>query len=162
MPRKGSESDTLRLFDFYLGRLPLKRSLRQQVKLFLLLFWLPAVLAVGQPAQKTGTPTVLGTAVYYNDRMNGRVVALKGERYDSGALTAATHTTFPLGSTVRVTNLKNHKSVVVRVNDRMNPRSKSTIDLSRKAAETIDIIQAGHARVSIELVGRPPHVSKTH
>jgi peptidoglycan lytic transglycosylase len=133
----------------------LKQSLRQQLKLSLAVLLLPAALAAA-------TQTVIGTAVYYNDRMNGRNVALKGEKYDSGDLTAATHSVFPLGSKVRVTNLKNHKSVEVRVNDRMNPKSKMTIDLSRKAAETIDIIQAGHARVRIELITGPPHVSKTH
>lgn len=92
--------------------------------------------------------------MYYNDKMNGHLVALKGEKYDSGALTAATHTNFPLGSMVKVTNLTNHKSVVVKVNDRMNPKSKSVIDLSRKAAEEIDLIHAGHARVSVTMADK--------
>jgi len=102
------------------------------------------------PARKSGPRTVTGTAVYYSDKMQGRGLAMKGEKYDSAALTAATHSGFPLGSTVKVTNLSNHKSVTVKVNDRMNPRSKSVIDLSRKAAEEIDLIHAGHARVRVE------------
>lgn len=96
--------------------------------------------------------TVTGTAVYYNDKMDGKALAMKGEKYDKNALTAATHSGFPLGSMVKVTNLKNQKSVTVKVNDRMNPKSKSAIDLSRKAAEEIDLIHAGHARVKIEPV----------
>ena len=86
--------------------------------------------------------------------MNGRITAMKGEKYDSNALTAATHTTFPLGSNVRVTNLRNRKSVTVRVNDRVNPRSRAAIDLSKKAAEQLDIVRFGHATVRIQQVGR--------
>jgi rare lipoprotein A len=137
----------------------LKTSL--QSKLLVLLFLSAAELVFPRPATKT-TQTVIGNAVYYNDRMNGRNVAQKGETYNRNALTAATHTVFPLGSTVRVTNLRNHKSVVVKVNDRMSPRSKAVIDLSRKAAETIDLIHAGHARVRVQLVSSPPPPSKRH
>jgi rare lipoprotein A len=135
----------------------LKTFLRKQSELFLALFLLFAVTAAAQPP-RPAPRSVTGTAVYYNDNMNGRNVAMKGEKYDRNRLTAATHGTFPLGSTVRVTNLTNRKSVVVRVNDRMNPRSKQTIDLSRKAAETLGMIRAGRARVRIEMVSSPPRV----
>ncbi len=77
---------------------------------------------------------------------------MKGEKYDNNALTAATHSTFPMGSTVKVTNLSNHKTVSVKVNDRMNPKSRQVIDLSKKAAEELDLIHAGHGRVSVEMV----------
>jgi len=93
-----------------------------------------------------------GTAVYYSDKMEGKTVSLKGEKYHKDALTAATHGYYPLGGTLKVTNLSNQKSVTVKINDRMNPRSKATIDLSRKAAEEIDMIHSGHAKVRIELV----------
>ena len=98
--------------------------------------------------------TVTGTAVYYSDKMDGKTLAMKGEKYDKNALTAATHSGFPMGSSVKVTNLSNKKSVVVKVNDRMNPKSKSVIDLSRKAAEEIDLIHSGHARVTVEPAGK--------
>ena len=141
----------------------MKQSLRRQVNSLLAVLWLPAMLAAAPPVKKAAAPrSVVGRAAYYSDRMNGRAVALKDERYDSGDLTAATHKVFPLGSKVRVTNLKNHKSVVVRVNDRMNPKSKSSIDLSKKAAESLDIIQTGHARVRIEMVSEPPRVTKAN
>ena len=110
------------------------------------------MLVLAAPAQHATKHTVTGTAVYYSDKMNGKGVAMKGEKYNNEALTAATHKGFPFGSTVRVTNLSNKKSVLVKVNDRMNPRSKAVIDLSKKAAEEIDLIHAGHARVRIELV----------
>jgi rare lipoprotein A len=105
------------------------------------------------PAAPRTARAVTGTAVYYNDKMNGKTLAAKGEKYDSNALTAATHKTFTLGSTVKVTNLSNNKSVTVKVNDRMNPSSKSVIDLSRKAAEEIDLIHPGHTKVRVELAG---------
>jgi rare lipoprotein A len=84
--------------------------------------------------------------------MNGRRVALKGEKYDKNALTAATHGTYPLGSMLRVTNLSNGKSVTVKVNDRMSSRSEALIDLSRKAAEELDMIKSGHTTVKVELL----------
>jgi rare lipoprotein A len=110
-------------------------------------------LCVTGPAfDKTKYPrTQTGTAVYYSDRMDGRSVSLRGEKYDKNALTAA-HKRYPLGSTVKVTNLRNKKSVTVKINDRMNPRSKVAIDLSRKAAEDLDMIRSGHARVRLQLV----------
>jgi rare lipoprotein A len=95
--------------------------------------------------------TQTGTAVYYSDRMDGRGVALRGEKYDKNALTAAQNR-YPLGSLVRVTNLRNQKSVTVKINDRMNPRSKAVIDLSRKAAEELDMIRSGHVQVRLQLV----------
>jgi rare lipoprotein A len=139
----------------------LKTSLRKQSERFLALLSLFALLSVAGAPRKMAAQSVIGNAVYYNDRMNGRNVAQKGEKYDSNSLTAATHRTFPLGSTVRVTNLKNRKSVLVRVNDRMNPKSKSVIDLSKKAAETIGLIQAGRARVRVQTVSRPQRVSRS-
>lgn len=96
--------------------------------------------------------SVTGTGVYYSDKMHGKPVAMKGEKYDKDALTAATHRNFPMGSMVKVTNLSNQKSVTVKVNDRMNPKSKQVIDLSRKAAEQIDLVHAGRARVKVETV----------
>ncbi len=138
----------------------MKTSLRKQPELFLMWFALLIALVLAGAPSKMAGQTVIGTAVYYNEVMNGRNVAKKGEKYDSRALTAATHRTFQLGSTVRVTNLKNHSSVLVKINDRMNPRSKAIIDLSAKAAETIGLIRPGHVQVRVQLVSRAPRVSK--
>ena len=98
----------------------------------------------------SGTPET-GIAIFYSDAMQGKAVA-SGEKYDKDALTAA-HRTLPLGTMVKVTNLKNNKSVVVKVNDR-GPHGSNTriIDLSRRAAQELDMIQDGKAQVRVELV----------
>ena len=74
-----------------------------------------------------------------------------GETMDGEALTAA-HKTLPLGSDVRVANLDNGRAVVVRINDRGPFAKDRIIDLSKAAAETIGMVEAGVARVSVSLV----------
>jgi rare lipoprotein A len=74
-----------------------------------------------------------------------------GEAMDADGLTAA-HPTLPLGSHVRVENLDNGRAVVVRINDRGPFAKNRIIDLSKAAAETIGMIEAGVARVSVSLV----------
>lgn len=89
-----------------------------------------------------------GKASYYGARHHGNKTA-SGERFDQNALTAA-HRNLPFGSLVRVTNLRNDKSVVVRINDR-GPYSKGRIiDLSHRAAEQIDMLRAGVVPVRVE------------
>lgn len=94
--------------------------------------------------------TTVGVASYYADKYNGRPTA-SGETFDNGKLTAA-HRTLPFGTTVRVTNLDNGRSVVVRVNDRGPFVKGRIIDLSRAAAKRLDMINAGLARVKVETV----------
>ena len=69
------------------------------------------------------------------------------------AMTAA-HRTLPLGTVVRVTNLSNGKSVQVRINDRGPWGNARIIDLSRAAAEKLDMIRAGTAKVRVEVIAR--------
>ena len=103
-----------------------------------------------KPASTTAKEEI-GNAVFYSDKLVGRPLT-SGEKYDRNALTAA-HRTLPLGTTVRVTNLKNNKSVVVRINDRGPHGVKSDIiDLSGRAAEELDIIKAGRGKVKLEVV----------
>ena len=91
-----------------------------------------------------------GGASFYGRKFNGRRTA-SGETFDMHAMTAA-HRTLPFGSKVRVTNLANNRSVVVRINDR-GPFSRSRIiDVSRAAAEEIGLVASGHGKVRIELV----------
>lgn len=95
--------------------------------------------------------TETGIAIFYSDAMQGKALA-SGEKYDKNALTAA-HRTLPLGTMVKVTNLKNNKSVVVKVNDRgPHGSNKRIIDLSRRAAQELDMIQDGKAQVKVEVV----------
>ncbi|MFM5025068.1 septal ring lytic transglycosylase RlpA family protein [Aeromonas caviae] len=91
-----------------------------------------------------------GLASYYADRYHNKKTA-SGERYNSGANTAA-HMTLPFGSMVRVTNLANGKSVVVRVNDRGNFARGRIIDLSRAAFSTIGNTRSGLIKVKVEVV----------
>ncbi|HEX6334392.1 MAG TPA: septal ring lytic transglycosylase RlpA family protein, partial [Flavisolibacter sp.] len=60
----------------------------------------------------------------------------------------------PLGSWIRVTNLRNNKSVVVKTNDRMHPRMKRIVDLSRSAAEKLGYIKRGLTQVKVEVLER--------
>lgn len=91
-----------------------------------------------------------GIASYYGKRFAGRPTA-NGESFDPQLLTAA-HRTLPFGSKVRVTNPRNGKSVVVRINDRGPFVRGRHIDLSRRAAEQIGIVKAGHGKVELELL----------
>lgn len=95
--------------------------------------------------------TQTGVAVFYSDEMQGKSLA-SGEKYDKDALTAA-HRTLPLGTMIKVTNLTNKKSTVVKVNDRgPHGSNKRILDLSRRAAQELDMIRDGKAEVKIEVV----------
>lgn len=94
-----------------------------------------------------------GVASLYSDSFHGRKTA-SGERYDRTAMTAA-HKSLPLGTEVRVTRIKTGDSVVVRINDRGPFIKGRIIDLSRRAARELGIIQKGTAQVRVEVVSRP-------
>jgi rare lipoprotein A len=93
-----------------------------------------------------------GIASWYGPTFYGKYTA-NGEPYDGNALTAA-HRTLPMPVNVRVTNLDNGKSVVVRVNDRGPYARGRIIDLSRRAAELLDVVQTGTARVRVTYLSR--------
>ena len=110
-----------------------------------------AVPAVGQ-GQDGSDDTEIGSglASYYGDELGGNRTA-SGERFDPAGFTAA-HRTLAFGSKVRVTNLANGKSVVVRVNDRGPWGGGRVIDISHAAAKEIGMHRSGTARVSMTLV----------
>ncbi|WP_411381175.1 septal ring lytic transglycosylase RlpA family protein [Pseudomonas sp. MPB26] len=89
-----------------------------------------------------------GTASYYGARHHGKRTA-SGEPFNQNGLTAA-HRRLPFGTQVKVTNLNNDKSVVVRINDRGPHTRGRLIDLSRKAAEQLGMIGSGTARVRVQ------------
>lgn len=93
----------------------------------------------------------VGTAAYYHDKFHGRPTA-SGEPYDKRALTAA-HRRYPLGTRLEVTNLKNHRSVVLRVNDR-GPwgNNRRILDVSRRAAEELGFVRDGLTKVEIRVL----------
>jgi len=93
----------------------------------------------------------LGVASWYGKFFQGRTTA-SGEPFDANQLTCA-HRTLPLGSVLRVTNLRNHKTVIVTVNDRGPVPEDRVIDLSRAAADALDFQDEGLAPVKVELIG---------
>jgi len=90
-----------------------------------------------------------GQASYYGDKFNGRRTA-SGEVFDNKKMTAA-HRTHPFGTQLKVTNLKNNKSVVVTVNDRGPFKAGRVIDVSKEAANQLDFVIAGIADVKVEI-----------
>ena len=93
-----------------------------------------------------------GIASWYGPTFYGKRTA-NGEVYDGNGLTAA-HKTLPMPVNVRVTNLDNGKSIIVRVNDRGPYARGRIIDLSRHAAELLDVVQTGTARVRVTYLSR--------
>jgi rare lipoprotein A len=100
-----------------------------------------------QPMTDARNYRELGVASWYGKKFHGRRTAL-GETYDMYAMTAA-HKTLPLPSYVRVRNLANNRSVVVRVNDRGPFLHKRLIDLSYVAAHKLDMLKTGTANVEV-------------
>ena len=105
------------------------------------------------PPQKPNQPVPpyqVGKASWYGGLFQGKATA-SGEDYDMFDFTAA-HRELPLGTFVKVTNLKNQKSVIVRVNDRGPVTPGRIIDLSYSAARTLDMRQKGLQKVRIDIV----------
>ena len=88
-----------------------------------------------------------GLASWYGDDFHGRLTA-NGEVFDMTSISAA-HPTMPMPSYARVTNMRNGKSLIVRVNDRGPFHGNRVIDLSRAAAERIGIVAQGHGTVQL-------------
>lgn len=116
---------------------------------------------VGKPYQVAGRTYVPeenvnydaeGMASWYGDEFHGRQTA-NGEVFDMNSLSAA-HPTLPIPSYVRVTNLRNQKSLIVRVNDRGPYHENRVIDVSVRAAKLLDFHRFGVTRVRVEYVGR--------
>ena len=101
-------------------------------------------------AEEAALLVLEGGASWYSDALSGRRTA-SGEPYDPASLIAA-HRALPFGTRLRVTNLANDRVVEVRVVDRGPFVAGRVLDLSRRAAEEIGIIRAGHARVRIEVL----------
>ena len=101
-------------------------------------------------ADKEVLDTVVGTASYYADKFNGRLTS-NGEIYDMYGLTAA-HCWYPHETILRVTNLSNNKSVIIRINDRMPKHPDRIIDLSLGTAIELDMVEDGLAEVKLEIL----------
>lgn len=125
--------------------------LRFQI-LFLCLFVLLQFSGCGKRlGHVSSTSPKLGFASWYGDDFHGRKTA-SGETYDMHAFTAA-HRHASFGTMVRVTHLKNGRTVVVRINDRGPFVRGRIIDLSFAAAKELDLIQTGTAKVRLDFLG---------
>ncbi len=94
--------------------------------------------------------TERGIASWYGTKFHGKKTS-NGERYDMYAMTAA-HKTIPIPAYLKVTNLKNKRSIIVRVNDRGPFHENRIIDLSYTAASKLDILKSGTGFVEIEAI----------
>lgn len=119
---------------------------------------LPAV----SKAQKARNPTKIktkkttkifyGQASYYSNKFNGRRTA-NGEIFNQKKLTCASNI-LPLGTWIKVTNLKNGRTVVVKINDRIHPNMKRIVDLSKAAAQRLGYVSKGLTRVKVEIMDK--------
>ena len=113
-----------------------------------------ATLVVGTQASGALTgaagETETGLAAVYSAKLNNHKTA-SGKRYNPSALTAA-HQTLPFGTRVKVTNIKNGKSVTVVIDDRGPKQAGRILDLSRQAAKALGIRSNGTAEVKLEVL----------
>ena len=98
-----------------------------------------------------------GVASFYAKKFHGRKTA-NGETHSRDKYTAACNV-LPLNTWVKVTNLRNNRSIVVKINDRLNSKNKRLIDLSQCAAEKLKIISAGVAKVKVEVLPDYKHLA---
>jgi rare lipoprotein A len=95
-----------------------------------------------------------GKASFYSNKFSGKTTA-SGQLYSPNSFTCA-HRSLPFGTRIKVTNLNNNKSVIVIINDRGPNKKDRIIDVSRIAAEALDMIQEGVIDVEIEILNDKP------
>lgn len=122
-------------------------------------FFLPeTIVAQGAAPSKTKTvkskKVLYGLASFYSSKFNGKKTA-SGEIFSQNKLTCACNV-LPLGTWIRVTNLRNGRSVVVKTNDRLHPRMKRIVDLTKAAALKLGYVSTGLTRVKVEVLGKKP------
>lgn len=111
-----------------------------------------SVVKTNAPASPRDIVIKYGIASFYASKFNGRQTA-NGNTFSSVKLTAACNI-LPLGIWVKVTNLKNERSVIVYINDRLHPKNKRLIDLSKTAAEKLGFVGMGVTKVKVEVLGK--------
>jgi len=116
----------------------------------------PSDTAASKPNTVKTKRVLYGMASFYANSFNGKETAL-GEIFSQKKMTCACNV-LPLGTWVRVTNLRNGRSVLVKTNDRLHPRMKRIVDLSRAAAVQLGYVSHGLTRVKVEVLGKkqPP------
>lgn len=123
-------------------------------------FLLPVILFAQKEVKKTVTTTrtnskktFYGQASFYANKFNGRRTA-SGEIFSQKKMTCACNV-LAIGTWIKVTNLRNGKSAIVKVNDRLHPSMKRIVDLSSAAAKEMGFASsAGLIRVKVEVIGK--------
>lgn len=108
-----------------------------------------AIVAPSKSSKKA-KKVFYGQASFYGNKFHGKKTA-NGEIFSQDKFTAACNV-LPLGTWIRVTNLKNGRSVVVKTNDRLHPKMRRLVDLSRAAAKKLGYISNGLTRVKVEVL----------
>ena len=93
-----------------------------------------------------------GQSSFYANKFQGRKTS-SGEVFDQKKFTCACNV-LPLGTWIRVTNLRNGRTVIVKTNDRLHPRMRRIIDLTKAAATKLGFVSSGVTRVKIEVIGK--------
>lgn len=128
--------------------------MKQLLPLLAFLFLTCASLRAQHKAHKPHKPVASnvkkGTASYYAQKFQGKLMA-NGQKFDQTKLTAACNV-LSLGTWVKVSNLRNKKNVIVQITDRMHPKNKRLIDVSKAAAKQLGFVSRGLAKVSVEVV----------
>ena len=99
-----------------------------------------------------------GIASFYGNKFEGRKTA-NGEIFSQKKFTAACNL-LPLGTWIKVTNLKNGRSVIVKTNDRLHPKMKRLVDLTKAAAVQLKYVGGGVTRVKVEIIKKPKSKKK--
>ena len=107
-----------------------------------------------QMSSKNIPDALYGTASYYANKFEGRLTA-NGEVFSQQKMTAACNV-LPLGMWIKVTNLRNGHSVIVKINDRLHYKNKRLVDLSKIAAKKMGYTGGGLTKVKVEPLGRKP------
>ena len=134
------------------------------LKCVLLLFFLFSILPVTYSKTQKSLPkkiarnknavkrTFYGQASFYSNKFNGRQTA-SGEIFSQKKMTCACNA-LPIGSWIKVTNLRNGKSAIVKVNDRLHPNMKRVVDLTRASAQKLGFVFAGLTRVRVDFISK--------
>jgi rare lipoprotein A len=96
--------------------------------------------------------TLYGQASFYSNKFDGRKTA-SGEIFSQKKMTAACNA-LPMGTWIKVTNLRNGKSAIVKVNDRLHQSMRRVVDLTRAAAKQLGFVSAGLTRVRVDVLGK--------
>jgi rare lipoprotein A len=100
----------------------------------------------------TSKKVLYGEASFYANKFNGRRTA-NGEIFSQNKFTCACNV-LPLGTWIKVTNIRNGKSVIVKVNDRLHPKMRRIVDLAKVAAKKLGYTDHGVTRVKVEVLGK--------